>query len=294
MNHSFRYRLIGVAGLLLQTVPLQAAVNDIYPGDYYPLTPGASTVTLYAIDRRQEGPYAQGEKLLGGQLDASIMALRLAHAVPLGDTTVAGTLVLPWSQVTAEPATLSDAIGSRATGFGDLRMGLTAWLINDPLQAHYLGLTAMLIAPTGDYDAGQRLNPGENRWRLILGGGWQKDFTPQFLVELFPEVAIYGDNDDVRGQRLEQSSSYALTGYLRYRLTPAWHVHLGGQINGGGETRVAGVDQHNPANNRRVMAGFTWFLPNQQQLILRAAHETSIDNGFRTENEIAVRYQKRF
>ena len=284
----------GIAGLLWQAVSLHAAVNDIYPGDYYPLPPGASTVTLYAIERHQEGPYAQGGKLLDGQLEASILALRFAHVAQLGDTTVAGTLVLPWSQVTAEPAALGAALGSGAEGFGDLRIGLTAWPINDPQQAHYLGLTAMLIAPTGDYDAGQLLNPGENRWRLILGGGWQKDITARFLVEVFPEVAIYGDNDDIGGQRLEQSPSYALTGYLRYRLTPTWHVHLGGQVNGGGETRIAGVDQHNLAHNRRIMAGFTWFLPDQQQLILRAAHEPSIDNGFRTESEIAVRYQKRF
>jgi hypothetical protein len=41
-------------------------------------------------------------------------------------------------------------------------------------------------------------------------------------------------------------------------------VHVGGQVNRGGETRINGVDQRNPANNDRVMAGMSWLLPEQQ------------------------------
>jgi hypothetical protein len=42
------------------------------------------------------------------------------------------------------------------------------------------------------------------------------------------------------------------------------------------------------------MAGMSWFLPDQQQLILRLARDTGIDNGFRTGREILLRYQKAF
>jgi hypothetical protein len=71
-------------------------------------------------------------------------------------------------------------------------------------------------------------------------------------------------------------------------------VHVGGQLNRGGETRINGVDQRNPANNERVMAGMSWFLPAQQQVILRVARDTAIDNGFGTGREILLRYQKGF
>lgn len=291
----FAASIIGFLWLLLASPMAFAAVSDIFPGDYFPLAPGATTLTLYAIQRHQEGPYLRRQKLLDGTLDTSILALRLVRAWQLKGKTMAAVLVLPGSHVTSGPAAFRTAVGTTATGLADLRMGLTFWPINDPRHARYLGLTAMLIAPTGSYDRRQALNAGENRWRLVLGGGWQQDLTRRLVAELSPELAIYRDNDDAPGgQRLQQRPSYALTGYLRYRITPGWHAFLGGQMNRGGETRIAGVDQDNPQNNNRIMAGFTWFLPQKQQLILRAARDTSIDNGFRTDAEIALRYQKQF
>jgi hypothetical protein len=275
--------------------PVNAAVNDVLPGDYYPLQPGQTTLAAYAYDRELRGPYANGRKTFDGRIDSSVLALRAARFFRVGDTTVAGVAVLPWSDSRVSPAPLATVLGEKAKGLSDLRLGLTTWLINDKTTAHYLGLSGMLIAPTGAYNARQTVNAGENRWRFVLSAGWQKDITPRFLVELSPEIAFYGDNNDYAGNRkLEQRSSVALTGYLRWRVTPAWHVHVGGQLNRGGETRINGVDQRNPANNERVMAGMSWFLPEQQQVILRLAKDTTIDNGFRTGREILLRYQKGF
>ena len=281
--------------LLLSATACHAAVNDVMPGDYFPLQPGQTTLTAYAYDREFQGPYAGGRKTFDGRIDSSVLAVRAARSFQVGNTTVAGVAVLPWSDSQVSPAPLATALGEKAKGLSDLRLGLTAWLINDKSTANYLGVSGVLIAPTGDYDGRQVLNAGENRWRFIFSGGWQKDITPRFLVELSPEIAIYGDNNDYAGKRrLEQRTTYALTGYLRWRVTPTWHVHLGGQLNRGGETRINGVDQRNPANNDRVMAGMSWFLPDQQQVILRVARDTEIDNGFRTGREILLRYQKGF
>jgi hypothetical protein len=280
---------------LLMPVAGYAAVNDVLPGDYYPLQPGQTSLTAYAYDRELQGPYAGGRKTFDGRIDSTILSLRAARFFQIGDTTLAGVVVLPWSDTQTAPAPLATALGAKAQGLSDLRLGLTAWLINDKTTAHYLGLSGMLLAPTGEYNAQQVLNAGENRWRYVLSAGWQKDITPRFLVELSPEIAFYGDNDNYAGnRRLEQRTSQALTGYLRWRISPAWHVHVGGQLNRGGETRINGVDQHNPANNDRVMAGISWFLPGQQQVILRVARDTAIDNGFGTGREILLRYQKGF
>ncbi len=278
--------------LLLPATVSHAAVNDVLPGDYYPLQPGQTTLTAYAYDREIQGPYAGGRKTFDGRIDSRVLALRAARFFRVGDTILAGVAVLPWSGSRVAPAPLATALGAKAEGLSDLRLGLTAWLINDKTAAHYLGLSSMLIAPTGDYDARQVLNAGENRWRYVLSAGWQKDITPRFLVELSPEIAFYGDNNDYTGNRkLEQRASHALTGYLRWRVSPAWHVHVGGQINRGGETHINGADQRNPANNERVMAGMNWFLPHQQQIILRLARDTSVNNGFCTDHEILLRYQ---
>jgi hypothetical protein len=68
----------------------------------------------------------------------------------------------------------------------------------------------------------------------------------------------------------------------------------GGKINRGGETRINGVGQRNPANNERVMAGMSWFLPEKHQLILRFSKDAAIDNGFRSTREVTLRLQKVF
>lgn len=295
MNANSIAHLLCSACLLLNVLtPLHAAVNDIFPGDYYPAATGTTTATVYAYDRSASGPYAQGRKQLDGKVDSQIMALRLTRAYSVGGLTVSPIVVLSWLNGEVSPPPLATALGRNASGMGDLRLGATVWPINDRERAQYLGLTAILMVPTGEYKRTQMLNAGENRWKLVLGGGWQQDITPQFLVELSPEVAFYGDNDDYVGKRLEQSVSYALSGYLRYRVTPGWHVFLGAQRNQGGATRINGVAQNNPAENTRRTAGMSWFLPEKQQVILRFGQDTSIANGFRTDQEVALRYQKSF
>ena len=272
------YLLICLA-LSLLAQPLRASVNEVLPGDYFPLQPGDTSLALYFFDRNLSGPYAQGRKQFDGSIDSQTLALRLVNFFRIGDTTASTIVVLPWTTSEVSPAPLAARLGAKSTGFGDLR----------------LGITAMVIAPSGAYDNSQVINTGENRWRFVLGGGWQKDITPQWLVELSPEIAYYGDNDDYyKGHRLAQRTTYALTGYLRYRLNTTWHLYVGGQVNRGGETQINGVDLNNQANNDRLMAGVTWFLPERQQLILRTAQDTALDNGFRASREIAVRYHKTF
>lgn len=272
--------------------PVWAAVNDLFPSGHVPAQPGATTFTLQAYERAQNGPYARGDRQADVDLSTSILALRLVHTLRIGETTVAGGFALPW--VETESSSRGGA-GQHARGLSDLRLGVTAWLINRPASAHYLTLGGVVVAPTGDYDERQTLNAGENRWKLTFVGGWQRDFGRRWIVELTPELAFHGDNDEYAGQRrLEQRMAYALTGYLRYRVSPAWHVHVGGQLNRGGATRLDGVDRNNPSNNDRVMAGVSWYLPQKQQLILRLARDTDLDHGFRTRREIALRYQVSF
>jgi len=288
-------RIFFLLCMFMHAMQGHAAVNDVLPGDFFPLPPGQTTLAVYAFDRKLHGPYVAGNKLLDGEIDSDVLAVRAARFFQIGQTTLAGVAVMPWSNSSVTPAPLAAVMGTQAKGVGDLRLGLTAWLINDKATANYLGVSGMLIAPTGDYDARQVLNAGENRRRYALSAGWQKDITPKFLIELSPEIVWYGDNDEYVGNRkLEQRTSYALTGYLRWRVSMAWHVHLGGQVNRGGDTRINGIDQGNPANNNRLMAGMSYFLPEQQQLILRFARHSDIDNGFRTGREFLLRYQKGF
>lgn len=286
---------ITLTGLICCTRISIAAVNDVFPGDYYPLPAKTNLISLYAFQRQQTGPYTQGEKRFNGQLDSTILAMRLVSFSQLGNTRLATTLVLPWVDARVSPVSLASDIGKQASGLADMRLGLTGWLINQPRQAHYLGISGMLIAPTGKYNTRQLLNPGENRWKFVLSGGWQKDIHKKLVVELSPEIVWYGKNPDFAGnQPLQQRPSYALTAYLRSRITPSWHLFIGGRLNAGGETLINGARQHNPTKNQRLMLGTSLFLPGNQQLVLRIGKDVRIENGFATDTEIVLRYQMSF
>lgn len=281
--------------LLSSLAQTHAAVNDVFPGDYFTADEGISTFTLYGFSRESAGPYSKGKKLVNGKLEQNILALRYARAFDYKGMTFSPIVVLSWLDARVHPSELAQAIGKETQGSGDLRLGLTAWPIKDRQNAEYLGLSTTLIAPTGSYDSKQALNFGENRWRLVLSGGYQKDITPRLLYELSPEMVFYGDNDNYTGgKKLSQSPSFALTSYLRSRLFKGVHLFGGLQLNYGGETSINGVDQNNPSEHQRLSLGSSIFLPNRQQVILRFSKDIDSRNGFRLNQDFALRYQMSF
>lgn len=280
--------------LIALLLPLSghAAVNDVFPADFVSLPVGTSTAGFYGISRKQSGPFQQGSKTLDGHIDSETVALRLTHVFDVGGIKVSPLAVLSWAHMDIDPPALKAALAPQSSGYGDLRLGATAWLLDDREAGHFLGINGILTAPTGTYRAAQSVNTGENRYRYTLAAGWIHPVIDRnLLLEVLPEVTWYGDNDEYLGnRRLEQKNSYALTTYLRYRLTQPWHVHLGWQGNRGGETRINGVDQNNAPGNRRWMIGSTWNVDRNNQLIFRLARDYRIDNGFKLESEAALRW----
>jgi hypothetical protein len=76
--------LVGLGLLGFLAGASNAAVNDVLPGDFFPLTAGMSTVAVYAYERRSHDVYAGGRKQLAGELDTRILALRLGHFFTVG------------------------------------------------------------------------------------------------------------------------------------------------------------------------------------------------------------------
>lgn len=290
-----RRHLLG-SSLLILGMSANAAINDVLPADFFPLATGTTTLAIYAYDRQFGGPYSRGKKLLDGELSSQIVALRAGHFIEVSGMPVSLVTVLPWSQNTVSPAPLASALGDAARGLGDLRLGATGWLVANRASGEYLGITGLLFLPTGHYDNRQVLNVGENRYKLTLNGGWIKPLGGKFIFELLPEVVWFGDNTDyVGGRNLSQKSAYAISSYLRYRATPNWQFHVGGQVNRGGETLINAVEQNNAPDNSRLMLGTTYLTDDKSnQWIFRVARDVEAKNGFKTESEIMLRYLKMF
>lgn len=273
---------------------LHAAQNDIYPTDYVANKPGDIVTTLYLTESDTDEVYRHGSQILDESSELSLQALRLGYTTELWGYTTTFTAVGFHAKTTMDGSVLESLYPKSTSGYGDLRLGMTTWLINDPQNMHYFAITPMISLPVGTYDPNLPLNIGENRYKATLNLGYVDRFwhgdKGELFAELSPEIAYFGDNDNVRGHRLEQKPAYALSGYLRYRPIPITGIFAGYQINRGGETSIDGISQDDASNNERWMAGGALFAFGTQ-IILRYAQDRKTDNGFKAANYTTLRLQ---
>jgi hypothetical protein len=81
-----------------------------------------------------------------------ISALKLTSTITMGGYTVCPMVALPYSVTKSNGDTLSSLIGHESSGFADIIVGATGWLINDKPNNHYLAATWLFFAPTGEYN----------------------------------------------------------------------------------------------------------------------------------------------
>lgn len=292
-------KLIGLASAVCYSIaiPCSAAINDVFPADYAALPEGFNTATLYYFDRTQTGPYGNGQNLRDWKTHASIAALRLTRSMKVAGMTVSPMVVVPYSDSSISGAGIPATVQRSTAGMADSRVGATLWLYSDAALRRHLAVNATLVMPTGSYDSNPNvlLNPGENRYRRVLNLGWIHGFGDNLTLDVTAEIAWYGDNANFQGsKRLEQAPSYALTGYLRYQLTPAWRAFAGYQTNRGGETRVNAIAQNNAINSNRLYLGGTYRLNPSSFADFRYTHGLNFVNGFVLRDELALRVIKLF
>ena len=75
MNLSALLRCCAVTLFGLTSCP-QAAVNDVFPGDYVALNSGDVGVAAYAYDRKADGPFRNGSRTADNHFSQSCTAIR--------------------------------------------------------------------------------------------------------------------------------------------------------------------------------------------------------------------------
>ncbi len=266
-----------------------AAVNDMMPTDYVTLPGGYTTVTAYAYFRDIDGLYVRGSRNPKAELNAQIVAVRLSHFLEGTSVPVALTAILPAARAGIEDPAPS-GFNDQSVGLADPRFSLTVWPISDPDRTHYLGVTAMVLPPLGEYHKHDALNIGENRWQAVALLGWTRALSERWIVDVSPEITWYGDNRHYLGSnRLSQDISYALTGYLRYRIHPDHQLMLGAQWNEGGATSLNGSNFSEAARTRKLYAGWMGNLGANTMFMLRYGHDVKTENGLNIDNELMLR-----
>jgi hypothetical protein len=206
----------------------------------------------------------------------------------LGDYIVDPQFLLPFGKLEAK-GDLS-ALGE-ADGLGDLILGATVWLVNNPDANEYFGVTPFLFLPTGDYDNNDALNLGENRYKLTLQAGYIKGLTEKLTLDIIGDATFYGDNDDFgpTSDNLEQDTSYQVQAYLRYNISPTLDLRAGLAKSWIGETSVNGMDNNDDAEVSKYQVGAGWFVTPTTQILATYGDDISVDNGFKEDARLNLR-----
>lgn len=270
MRH--RYRQWYLSAMWMLSAAASAAVNDIYPTDFVALPSGSVNVTIYTGQQKISGPYTEGVRTSEGRAISNQMVMRASRVFAVGDNDQyawAPVVVLGQANVNANPTLGTPLFGRHADGMTDLRLGNAFWFHVDRPNRTYGLIGLFAILPTGDYTSSQVLNVGEHRTRYVLSAGWMQPIGGKWLMEVSPEIAVYGENDQYLRTRIrQQDTSYALTSYLRYRHSDAWQFYGGAQINRGGAAQVNGVQSTGAPENTRMYLG-TILLTSAKRVIRR-------------------------
>ena len=234
-----------------------------------------------------------GAKLRSGEGSTTLGVLRMNRHFAFGENkkyTLAPVAVLTTADTEAN-STMVIPSGRQSSGFGDLRLGAVFWFYKDEVNREYGTASAFVSLPTGEYDPTKAVNVGENRTKIILSTGWMQPLGSRWVLDLIPEVAIFGDNKRyLSNRRLSQDTAYAMTGMLRYKATPTVHWYTSAQVNRGGETQLDGVRRTGAPDNTRLALGTILFGTNNHMLQLRYSRDVQIQNGYRNEGEMAIRW----
>lgn len=299
MQHATRgTALISTLGSTLMTTltcailaaPAGAAEIATDPGDYAALPPGLQLGILYYQHAERDAYFAAGARLPGPfKLTTDIGLARFVHFMKLGDYVIDPQIIVPFGKV-ALKTPFGPLAPVSASGTGDPMLGGTVWVVNQPEQRQWLGLSAFASVPIGSYDGARGpVNVGENRWKGIFQAGYVTALGKEVMLDLLGETTVYGDNDDVLGMRKEQRASYGAQVHLRYLLSAASSVALSYYHDFGGATSLNGAGQDDRMNNRRWQIGFATFATPSLQVQVQAGKGDKTANGARESSRLNLR-----
>lgn len=270
-----------------------ASAVGIDAGDYVAAPPGTDLFLIYAQHSDAKGLYANGNRIDDdARLGVDLVMGRYVKFVEVGGRTLDLQVLAPWVRLQGGGSTAS--LGS-TSGMADVILVSTLWLVEDKDQRRYFGVTPYVWLPTGSYDRNRALNPGENRWKGALQAVVSQGLGEHWTTELSFDVQVHGENDEFAGNNtLKQKPLYDTQGFLRYTFNPANEVSLRVRYQAGGETRVNGIDRDDELGNWSALATYSRALPGNTQLLLQAGRDISIENGFREESRVQLRFLKAF
>jgi hypothetical protein len=229
-------------------------------------------------------------------VDANVLVAGYAKWLPLFDRTLTLAILEPMGRISGEVTVAGLTYDQDATGFGDPMIEAGINLIGPkamrtiPDLLRYepkfsLDLIVDLAFPIGEYDDGQPLNIGQNRWYGRVGAPivWQiGSWVPgrRTTLEALPSVWFFSDNDDYVGHTLSTDPMFQVETHLTRDFTEHFWGSLDSTFLSGGKSSVDGADGDS-LNNLGV--GFTLGYQINDNLSLTAGYMATVNDSGRDD-----------
>ncbi len=274
---------------------------EVEAGDYIALPPGSVIFAQYLQNVQRDGVRQTDGSSFDASLNSVGGATRVVHYWNIGSFVINPQIVIPYAKIydgslEVVPGGLPLASSS---GLGDISIGSTVWLVNEPSKDYgtYFGLTPWLWIPTGNYEEGQLVNVGENRWKADLQLGLEQGLGSGYNFSLYADVQWFGDNKDYKDElgrsgSLSQSESYQLQSFLSYHFNPATIMAIGLAKYWKGKQYIDGVANGFATDYSELRISAFHFLDKTTQMQIGITRELDQEGGFERDLQVNFRFAK--
>jgi hypothetical protein len=225
-------------------------------------------------------------------VEANVLVAGYAKMLPLFDRTLTLAVLEPMGRISGNTTVAAVDYNQDANGFGDPMVEAGINLIGPkamktiPDLLRYepkfsLDVIVDLAFPIGNYDSGQPLNLGQNRWYGRVGAPMILQIGPwvpgrRTTLEALPSVWFFTDNNDYVGHTLSTDPMFQLEVHLTRDFTDKFWGSLDTTLMEGGKSSVDGTSGDS-LNNWGV--GFTLGYQINDNISLTAGYMATVNDN---------------
>jgi len=270
--------------LLSMLVPGPLLAQELEPRSYNNLPIGLTFMGLGVV--RSEGDLSPtpSSPLQDAELRIDAAAISLSHTFALAGASSKFDVIGGRTCYEGSASFRGELVDGRRCEYLDPKVKLTWNFYGAPAlnakefrewnQDIVIDASVMASIPVGDYDSGNIINAGANRWMVQPAIGVTKRMKG-WQWEAKASVSLFEDNDDFFGGiKSEQNPLYSVSAHLIYLLKRGSWISVDGNYFVGGRSTKNGVRQDDRQENSRW--GLSWSKPLTPKFIIKLYGSTGV------------------
>jgi hypothetical protein len=275
------------ASLVLLSIHVSAAAQELEPGAYWPIPTGLNIVTTVNSFNWGDLAFEPAAPIEDGSATINTTAFSFTRAFSLAGRSANAGIVVPVIGGHLEGLYLGQPAEAGRFGMGDPRLRFATNLYGAPAMTPrefgayrhqtIVGVSLTVALPIGQYDSTKLINLGTNRWSFKPELGVSRAYG-RWVVEAMAGVWLFTDNTDfVGGRTRKQDPIVATQVHMTFKFTRTMWLAADANYFTGGKTTIGGKQNLDFQRNSRVGATFSSALDRHQAIrmsVSRGAYTT--------------------